>query len=77
MENSASSTPLLWDSQPLPAYQYFENIRNFLVAVSKLKLPNFEASVFERVRTKCLFASVINYFADQSVTSMINFMLGA
>ncbi|XP_051148682.1 kinesin-like protein KIN-14L isoform X2 [Andrographis paniculata] len=41
-------SPLLWDSQPLPAYQYFENVRNFLVAVGELKLPNFEASIFER-----------------------------
>lgn len=39
---------IMWDSQPLPAYQYFENIRNFLVAVEDLKLPAFEASVFER-----------------------------
>lgn len=34
---------------PLPAYQYFENIRNFLVAVEELKLPTFEASDLERV----------------------------
>ncbi|KAG5552449.1 hypothetical protein RHGRI_010504 [Rhododendron griersonianum] len=37
-----------WDSQPLPAYQYFENVRNFLVAVEELKLPAFEASDLER-----------------------------
>ncbi|KAG6497169.1 hypothetical protein ZIOFF_045057 [Zingiber officinale] len=37
-----------WDTQPLPAYQYFENIRNFLVAVEELKLPSFEASDLER-----------------------------
>ncbi|KAL0359549.1 UNVERIFIED_CONTAM: Kinesin-like protein KIN-14L [Sesamum angustifolium] len=42
------SQSLLWDSQPLPAYQYFENVRNFLVAAEELKLPIFEASVFER-----------------------------
>ncbi|KAJ4978704.1 hypothetical protein NE237_009484 [Protea cynaroides] len=36
------------EAQPLPAYQYFENIRNFLVAVEDLNLPAFEASVFER-----------------------------
>ncbi|XP_057982070.1 kinesin-like protein KIN-14L [Malania oleifera] len=39
---------LTWDSQPLPAYQYFENVRNFLVAVEELKLPAFEASDLER-----------------------------
>ena len=36
-------------SQPLSAYQYFENVRNFLVAVEELKLPAFEASDIERV----------------------------
>ncbi|KAF2308053.1 hypothetical protein GH714_034772 [Hevea brasiliensis] len=39
-------TPL--QSQPLPAYQYFENVRNFLVAVEELKLPAFETSDLER-----------------------------
>ncbi|KAL8489514.1 hypothetical protein ACS0TY_025431 [Phlomoides rotata] len=48
VENTTPSPSLLWDSQPLPAYQYFENIRNFLVAVKELKLPVFDASVFER-----------------------------
>ncbi|KAG1331811.1 kinesin-like protein KIN-14A [Cocos nucifera] len=37
-----------WDIQPLPAYQHFENLRNFLVAVEELKLPSFEASDLER-----------------------------
>ncbi|KAK4272509.1 hypothetical protein QN277_021060 [Acacia crassicarpa] len=36
------------DFQPLPAYQYFENVRNFLVAAEELKLPAFEASDLER-----------------------------
>ncbi|KAJ0978803.1 hypothetical protein J5N97_014277 [Dioscorea zingiberensis] len=36
------------DIQPLPAYQYFENVRNFLVAVNELKLPSFEASDLEK-----------------------------
>lgn len=39
----------LRESQPLPAYQYFENVRNFLVAAEELKLPAFEASDLERV----------------------------
>ncbi|XP_071699420.1 kinesin-like protein KIN-14L [Rutidosis leptorrhynchoides] len=42
------SQELTWDSQPLPAYQFFENVRNFLKAVEELKLPVFEASVFGR-----------------------------
>ncbi|XP_019444059.1 PREDICTED: kinesin-like protein KIN-14L [Lupinus angustifolius] len=43
-----ASQPLSWDSQPLPAYQYFENVRNFLVAAEELKIPAFEASDLER-----------------------------
>lgn len=41
------------DSQPLTAFQYFENIRNFLVAVNKLKLPSFEASDLDKVSNIC------------------------
>ncbi|ONM29500.1 P-loop nucleoside triphosphate hydrolase superfamily protein with CH (Calponin Homology) domain [Zea mays] len=36
------------NSQPLTAFQYFENIRNFLVAVNKLKLTSFEASDLDK-----------------------------
>ncbi|XP_043723345.1 kinesin-like protein KIN-14L [Telopea speciosissima] len=39
---------LTCETQSLPAYQYFENVRNFLVAVEELKLPAFEASALER-----------------------------
>ncbi|XP_020596644.1 kinesin-like protein KIN-14A isoform X2 [Phalaenopsis equestris] len=42
------SLGLTWENQTLPAYQYFENIRNFLVAVDELKIPSFEASDIER-----------------------------
>ncbi|KAK1386615.1 Calponin-homology (CH) domain-containing protein [Heracleum sosnowskyi] len=48
VENHLSSESQTWDSQPLPAYQYFENVRNFLVAAEKLKLTTFEAPVLER-----------------------------
>ncbi|CAN6483305.1 unnamed protein product [Victoria cruziana] len=36
------------EKSPLPAYQYFENVRNFIKAVEEMKLPAFEASVLER-----------------------------
>ncbi|CAI8613940.1 unnamed protein product [Vicia faba] len=39
---------LAWDSQPLPAYQYFENVRNFVNAAGELKLTAFEASDLEK-----------------------------
>ncbi|XP_027350077.1 kinesin-like protein KIN-14L isoform X2 [Abrus precatorius] len=48
VDSQIASQSLTWDSQPLPAYQYFENVRNFLVAVEELKLPAFEASDLER-----------------------------
>lgn len=37
------------DGAALCAFQYFENIRNFLVAVEELGLPSFEASDMEKV----------------------------
>ncbi|KAK6941802.1 Kinesin motor domain [Dillenia turbinata] len=48
VESYTASQSLSWDSQPLPAYQYFENVRNFLVAMEELKLPAFEACDLER-----------------------------
>ncbi|CAN4108861.1 unnamed protein product [Withania somnifera] len=36
------------DGAALSAYQYFENVRNFLVAVEKMGLPSFEASDLEK-----------------------------
>jgi hypothetical protein len=43
------------DGAALSAYQYFENVRNFLVAVEDLGLPTFEASDLEQV---CLVISL-------------------
>ncbi|PHU16703.1 Kinesin-4 [Capsicum chinense] len=54
VEIHTPSQSIMWDSQPLPAYQYFENIRNFLVAAEDLKLPAFEASIFERFKSDSL-----------------------
>ncbi|KAH6821219.1 P-loop nucleoside triphosphate hydrolases superfamily protein with CH domain-containing protein [Perilla frutescens var. hirtella] len=34
---------LIPDGAALSAYQYFENVRNFLVVVQELGIPNFEA----------------------------------
>ncbi|KAH0465100.1 hypothetical protein IEQ34_005203 [Dendrobium chrysotoxum] len=36
------------DGAPLSAYQYFENVRNFLVTLQDMGLPTFEASDLER-----------------------------
>ncbi|KAJ8755572.1 hypothetical protein K2173_022151 [Erythroxylum novogranatense] len=48
VENHTPLHSLIRETQPLPAYQYFENVRNFIVAVEELKLPAFEASDLER-----------------------------
>ncbi|KAL5983620.1 hypothetical protein ACLOJK_017708 [Asimina triloba] len=47
VEASADSG-LLPDAAALSAYQYFENIRNFLNAVQEIGLPTFEASDLEQ-----------------------------
>lgn len=40
---------LVPDGAPLSVYQYFENVRNFLLAVEEMGLPTFEASDLEQV----------------------------
>jgi hypothetical protein len=37
------------DGTALCAYQYFENVRNFLIGLQDLGLPTFEASDLEKV----------------------------
>ncbi|KAF8394616.1 hypothetical protein HHK36_020830 [Tetracentron sinense] len=39
---------LITDGAALSAYQYFENVRNFLVAVQEMGIPTFEASDLEQ-----------------------------
>uniref|UniRef100_I1R2Y2 Calponin-homology (CH) domain-containing protein n=1 Tax=Oryza glaberrima TaxID=4538 RepID=I1R2Y2_ORYGL len=41
------------DGSALCAYQYFENLRNFLVVVEDLRLPTFEVSDLEKVTLSC------------------------
>lgn len=45
---SPCDSALIPDGAALSAYQYFENVRNFLVAVQEMGLPNFEASDLEQ-----------------------------
>nr|GLL42559.1 kinesin-like protein KIN-14I [Ipomoea trifida] len=45
---SPSDAALLPDGAALSAYQYFENVRNFLVAVQEVGIPTFEASDLEQ-----------------------------
>lgn len=50
MVESPTDSTLLPDGASLLAYQYFENVRNFLVAAENMGLPTFEASDLEQVR---------------------------
>ncbi|KAK6941041.1 Calponin homology domain [Dillenia turbinata] len=47
VESPCDST-VIPDGAALSAYQYFENVRNFLVAVQEMGLPTFEASDLEQ-----------------------------
>lgn len=46
---SPRDAALIPDGAALSAYQYFENVRNFLVAVQEMGIPTFEASDLEQV----------------------------
>eukprot|EP00250_Pteridium_aquilinum_P013147 c21159_g1_i1 orf=147-3644(+) len=46
VENPVLSAPP--EGVALSAFQYFENVRNFLVAVEEMKLPSFDASDLEK-----------------------------
>ncbi|KAG8363872.1 hypothetical protein BUALT_Bualt19G0067700 [Buddleja alternifolia] len=43
-----SDTIIIPDGAALSAYQYFENVRNFLVAIEEMGIPTFEASDLEQ-----------------------------
>ena len=45
----ASDSVVTADGAALSAFQYFENVRNFLVALEELGLPSFEASDLDMV----------------------------
>ncbi|XP_010527345.1 PREDICTED: kinesin-like protein KIN-14G isoform X2 [Tarenaya hassleriana] len=48
VENYSHMPSFSREYQPPAAYQYFENVRNFLVALENLKLPAFEASDLDK-----------------------------
>lgn len=49
MVETPPDAALIADGAALSAFQYFENVRNFLVAVQEIGVPNFEASDLEQV----------------------------
>ena len=46
---SPCDSALVPDGAALSAFQYFENVRNFLVGVQEMGIPTFEASDLEQV----------------------------
>ena len=53
---SPCDAALMPDGAALSAFQYFENVRNFLVAVQEMGIPNFEASDLEQV---CIAIAIV------------------
>lgn len=52
MVESPCDSALIPDGAALSAFQYFENVRNFLVAIQDMGVPTFEASDLEQVCMK-------------------------
>jgi kinesin family member C2/C3 len=46
---SPVDSALIPDGAPLSVFHYFENVRNFLVAIQEIGIPTFEASDLEQV----------------------------
>lgn len=68
MVESPSDAALLPDGAALSAYQYFENVRNFLVAVQEVGIPTFEASDLEQV-------SVVSIIYLKILLSQVSFFI--
>jgi hypothetical protein len=58
---SPVDSAMIPDGAPLSAYQYFENVRNFLVAVEEIGIPTFEASDLEQV---CNYQLLDTYYYE-------------
>ncbi|CAL0302314.1 unnamed protein product [Lupinus luteus] len=56
---------LIPDGAALSIYQYFENVRNFLVAMEEMGIPTFEASDLEQGSFPSLHSLVREYLCDK------------
>lgn len=64
----APNDPLVsQEGAALSAFQYFENLRNFLVVVEEMGIPTFEVSDFEKVMEQ-----ITTYIVETYVTFMKN-----
>ncbi|GER55428.1 kinesin motor family protein, partial [Striga asiatica] len=59
-------TVIIPDGAALTAYQYFENVRNFLVAIEEIGIPIFEASDLEQGVSNSLHVLVRELLSDKS-----------
>jgi hypothetical protein len=59
---SPCDSALIPDGAALSAFQYFENVRNFLVAVQEMGIPTFEASDLEQVCFFFFFCIFVFFF---------------
>ena len=65
MVELSNDSVIVPDGADLLAYQYFENVRNFLQVVEELGIPTFEASDFDKVvALLVLFFSWIRNLCD-------------
>lgn len=69
MVESPCDAALIPDGAALSAFQYFENVRNFLVAVQEMGLPTFEASDLEQV---CFAITILQAFRNFFSTFWFN-----
>ncbi len=53
------------------AYQYFENVRNFLVAVEEMGLPSFEASDLEQVQSGMIFCLIRHFSLSHALMASL------
>jgi hypothetical protein len=53
------------------AYQYFENVRNFLVAVEEMGLPSFEASDLEQVQSGMIFCLIRHFSLSHALMALL------
>jgi hypothetical protein len=67
---SPVDSAMIPDGAPLSAYQYFENVRNFLVAVEEIGIPTFEASDLEQVCNYQLLDTYYYYDIQLLITNM-------
>lgn len=66
-------TVIIPDGAALSTFQYFENVRNFLVAVEELGIPKFEVCDLEKVYVYITVLILNHRFMHSFVNKVIKF----